>query len=72
MSLEMGHKVIVPPKKNYMYVLQFLKQRDINSYFLPSGLNFTFFTFFFADLMPLLSFIFWLPSCTYTRTVPVL
>ncbi len=30
MSLEMAHKVIVPPKKNY--VPQFLKQRDINSY----------------------------------------
>jgi hypothetical protein len=31
MSLEMAHKVIVPQKKNY--VPQFLKQRDINSYF---------------------------------------
>jgi hypothetical protein len=31
MSLEMAHKVIVPPKKNY--IPQFLKQRDINSYF---------------------------------------
>jgi hypothetical protein len=30
MSLEMAHKVIVPPKKNY--IPQFLKQRDINSY----------------------------------------
>jgi hypothetical protein len=30
-SLEMAHKVIVPPKKNY--IPQFLKQRDINSYF---------------------------------------
>jgi hypothetical protein len=30
MSLEMVHKVIVPPKKNY--IPQFLKQRDINSY----------------------------------------
>ncbi len=29
MSLEMAHKVIVPPKN---YVPQFLKQRDINSY----------------------------------------
>jgi hypothetical protein len=29
MSLEMAHKVIVPPKKNY--IPQFLKQRDINS-----------------------------------------
>ncbi len=26
----MAHKVIVPPKKNY--IPQFLKQRDINSY----------------------------------------
>jgi hypothetical protein len=32
MSLEMAQKVIVPQKKNY--VPQFLKQRDINSYFL--------------------------------------
>ncbi len=31
LSLEMAHKVIVPQKKNY--VPQFLKQRDINSYF---------------------------------------
>ncbi len=31
MSLEMAHKVIVPQKKNY--VTQFLKQRDINSYY---------------------------------------
>jgi hypothetical protein len=30
MSLEMAHKVIVPPKKNY--IPQFLKQQDINSY----------------------------------------
>ncbi len=30
MSLDMAHKVIVPQKKNH--VLQFLKQRDINSY----------------------------------------
>ncbi len=37
MSLEMAQKVIVPPKKNY--VPQFLKQRDINSYFSP--LSFT-------------------------------
>jgi hypothetical protein len=27
----MAHKVILPPKKNY--IPQFLKQRDINSYF---------------------------------------
>ncbi len=33
MSLEMAHKVIVPPKKNY--IPQFLKQQDINSYYLP-------------------------------------
>jgi hypothetical protein len=33
MSLEMAHKVILPPKKNY--IPQFLKQRDINSYFTP-------------------------------------
>jgi hypothetical protein len=33
MSLEMAHKVIVPPKKNY--IPQFLKQRDINSYYRP-------------------------------------
>jgi hypothetical protein len=32
MSLEMAHKVILPPKKNY--IPQFLKQRDINSYIL--------------------------------------
>jgi hypothetical protein len=32
MSLEMAHKVIVPQKKNY--VPQFLKQRDINSYYI--------------------------------------
>jgi hypothetical protein len=31
MSLELAHKVIVPPKKNY--IPQFLKQRDINSYY---------------------------------------
>jgi hypothetical protein len=31
MSLEMAHKVILPPQKNY--IPQFLKQRDINSYF---------------------------------------
>jgi hypothetical protein len=30
MSLKMAHKVILPPKKNY--IPQFLKQRDINSY----------------------------------------
>jgi hypothetical protein len=29
----MAHKVIVPQKKNY--VPQFLKQRDINSYYVP-------------------------------------
>ncbi len=34
MSLEMAHKVIVPPKKNY--IPQFLKQRDINSYYTSS------------------------------------
>jgi hypothetical protein len=34
MSLEMAHKVILPPKKNY--IPQFLKQRDINSYYLCS------------------------------------
>jgi hypothetical protein len=33
MSLKMAHKVILPPKKNY--IPQFLKQRDINSYFVP-------------------------------------
>jgi hypothetical protein len=32
MSLEMAHKVILPPKKNY--IPQFLKQRDINSYYM--------------------------------------
>jgi hypothetical protein len=31
MSLEMAQKVIAPQKKNY--VPQFLKQRDINSYY---------------------------------------
>jgi hypothetical protein len=31
MSLKMAHKVILPPKKNY--IPQFLKQRDINSYY---------------------------------------
>jgi hypothetical protein len=36
MSLEMAHKVIVPPKKNY--IPQFLKQRDINSYCLSFAL----------------------------------
>jgi hypothetical protein len=35
MSLEMAHKVILPPKKNY--IPQFLKQRDINSYFNPQN-----------------------------------
>ncbi len=29
----MAHKVIVPPKNNY--ILQFLKQRVINSYYSP-------------------------------------
>ena len=33
MSLETAQKVIVPQKKNY--VPQFLKQQDINSYYLP-------------------------------------
>jgi hypothetical protein len=37
MSLEMAHKVIVPQKKNY--VPQFLKQRDINSYFFTITVN---------------------------------
>jgi hypothetical protein len=36
MSLKMAHKVILPPKKNY--IPQFLKQRDINSYY-PSRYN---------------------------------
>ncbi len=31
MSLKMAHKRILPPKKNY--IPQFLKQRDINSYY---------------------------------------
>jgi hypothetical protein len=35
MSLEMAHKVILPPQKNY--IPQFLKQRDINSYYAPVG-----------------------------------
>ncbi len=35
MSLEMAHKVILPPKKNY--IPQFLKQRDINSYYVPEA-----------------------------------
>ncbi len=34
MSREMAHKVILPPKKNY--IPQFLKQRDINSYIVPA------------------------------------
>jgi hypothetical protein len=34
MSLKMAHKVILPPKKNY--IPQFLKQRDINSYYCSS------------------------------------
>jgi hypothetical protein len=36
----MAHKVILPPKKNY--IPQFLKQRDINSYFLCVGSFFCF------------------------------
>jgi hypothetical protein len=39
MSLEMAHKVIVPPKKNY--IPQFLKQRDINSYYTRLSINAT-------------------------------
>jgi hypothetical protein len=39
MSLEMAHKVILPPKKNY--IPQFLKQRDINSYFTLSKRDLT-------------------------------
>jgi hypothetical protein len=35
MSLKMAHKVILPPKKNY--IPQFLKQRDINSYYIALG-----------------------------------
>jgi hypothetical protein len=35
MSLEMAHKVILPPQKNY--IPQFLKQRDINSYYSIEG-----------------------------------
>jgi hypothetical protein len=36
----MAHKVILPPKKNY--IPQFLKQRDINSYFsIPKNLALT-------------------------------
>jgi hypothetical protein len=46
MSLEMAHKVIVPPKKNY--VPQFLKQRDINSYYGPN---------YGSSLVPLLNHI---------------
>jgi hypothetical protein len=37
MSLKMAHKVILPPKKNY--IPQFLKQRDINSYYDLTLLN---------------------------------
>jgi hypothetical protein len=45
MSLEMAHKVIVPPKKNY--IPQFLKQRDINSYYhLPNLSGFSLATVF--------------------------
>jgi hypothetical protein len=39
MSLEMAHKVILPPKKNY--IPQFLKQRDINSYCYISDVRIT-------------------------------
>ena len=35
MSLKMAHKVIVPPKKNY--VPKFLKQRDIGNFMYPSA-----------------------------------
>jgi hypothetical protein len=35
MSLEMAHKVIVPPKKNY--VPKFLKQRDIGNFMYQSA-----------------------------------
>jgi hypothetical protein len=42
MSLEMAHKVILPPKKNY--IPQFLKQRDINSYY-SLALSGTYFTY---------------------------
>jgi hypothetical protein len=38
MSLKMAHKVILPPKKNY--IPQFLKQRDINSFIIPMRLTF--------------------------------
>jgi hypothetical protein len=38
MSLETAQKVIVPQKKNY--VPHFLKQRDINSYFLLTDENY--------------------------------
>jgi hypothetical protein len=37
MSLEMAHKVILPPQKNY--IPQFLKQRDINSYYMMSEMR---------------------------------
>jgi hypothetical protein len=37
MSLEMAHKVILPPQKNY--IPQFLKQRDINSYYIVCTLS---------------------------------
>jgi hypothetical protein len=40
MSLKMAHKVILPPKKNY--IPQFLKQRDINSYYSEISLDSTF------------------------------
>jgi hypothetical protein len=35
MFREMAHKVIVPPKKNY--VPKFLKQRDIGNFMYPFG-----------------------------------
>ncbi len=35
MSLEMAHKVIVPPKKNY--IQKFLKQRDIGNFMYQSA-----------------------------------
>jgi hypothetical protein len=37
MSLEMAHKVILPPQKNY--IPQFLKQRDINSFTSTANLH---------------------------------
>ena len=35
MSREMAHKVIVPPKKNY--ISKFLKQRDIGNFMFQSA-----------------------------------